>query len=238
MAGEGAGAVKVGPWGAPGGYCCDIDPATRPLRLESITVFSSNLPVGHISGFSFVYVDEQGETIYVGPWGKADGEGQTVRTATYSSSCVQVEVVQFSISPGEYVSGMAGTFDEYGVTSLTFTTNLTKHGPFGYPSGDAFSVPLPDDRDDSGAVVAFFGTSDDDGERLVAIGAYVGVAPRPTSELAASNVHIYGGSRGSRTFSSSSSSYVLQASSRYGTSSGSRAQAGVMNQSLMYRPPR
>lgn len=86
------------------------------------------------------------------------------------------------MSPGEYVNNITGTTDGYGVTSIKFSTNFNKegYGPFGCRSGAAFSVPLPDngteDGQDNGAAVAFFGRS---GDTLIAIGVYVGLAPKP-----------------------------------------------------------
>ena len=85
------------------------------------------------------------------------------------------------MSPGEYVNNITGTTDGYGVTSIKFYTNFNTegYGPFGCRSGSAFGVPLPDnateDEQDNGAAVAFFGRS---GDYLIAIGVYVGIAPK------------------------------------------------------------
>jgi hypothetical protein len=67
-----------------------------------------------------------------------------------------------------YINFISGTHDQYGITSLKFVNSEEEvYGPFGCPSGTAFSVPLPE----SGAAVGFFGRSGTDG--LVGFGAYV-----------------------------------------------------------------
>ena len=64
------------------------------------------------------------------------------------------------------VSGTTGTFGgDTVVTSLTFVTNVRTYGPFGKPSGAAFSVPLTDT-----SVVGFFVRA---GRLVNAIGVYV-----------------------------------------------------------------
>jgi hypothetical protein len=186
--GKTASPVKVGPWGGSSGTPRDINPRQEPVKLESFTVHSTQYVGGRIYGFSFTYVDLNGQSIRVGPWGKANGQPQTVRTifnflfrvllSATSSSCMHVDVVQFSMNEGEYVKSITGTAQGYGVTSLKFTTNQDVYGPFGTPSGsgNTFSVPLPDNStgvNPNGAVVAFFGRS---GDSLV---AYVGLEPEP-----------------------------------------------------------
>ncbi|XP_071683172.1 mannose/glucose-specific lectin-like [Lolium perenne] len=145
--------VKIGPWGGSG-QPVDI---TTPVKLKQVSVYSTQKIGERIKGFSFVYVDQHVKRTSAGPWGTVKGH----------------ENLPFSMSPGEYVNNFSGTFDDYGVTSLKFTTNQQNvHGPYGYPSGTAFSVPLPNDRDDNGAMVGFFGHS---GESLMALGIYVGL---------------------------------------------------------------
>jgi hypothetical protein len=56
------------------------------------------------------------------------------------------------------------------VTSLTFVTNLTKHGPFGDVDGTPFRVPVSD----GGHIVALFGR---DWNYIDAIGVYVRSSP-------------------------------------------------------------
>lgn len=154
--------VKVGQWGGSSGAPRDINLGTEPVKLDSFTVHSTQYNGGRIYGFSFTYVDQSGHSINVPRWGKANGQPQT-----------------FSMNEGEYVNSITGTYDSYGVTYLNFSTNQGASHPFGCNSGTTFSVPLPDngvaDDGDSGAAVAFFGSS---GDSLVAIGAYVGVAPK------------------------------------------------------------
>ena len=51
------------------------------------------------------------------------------------------------------------------ITSLSFTTNLTTHGPFGTAPGEPFSIPIAD-----GVVVGFHGRC---GYYLDALGVFV-----------------------------------------------------------------
>jgi len=151
--------VMIGSWGGSGGTPVDI--ISTPDQLKSVTVYSTDSNGGLINGISFTYIDLNGDLIHVGPWGIPFGQEH-----------------QFSLNQDEYVNDIFGTTaDGNGVTSLKFTTNPNNvHGPFGFERGTAFSVPLPDDRDDNGAVVSFFGRT---GDSLVALGVYVGLAPKP-----------------------------------------------------------
>lgn len=167
--------VKIGPWGGSGGETVDI---STPVQLKSFTVYSTESSDGRIYGISFTYIDQNGDSIDVGPWGTTKGHKHT-----------------FSMSPGEYLNNVSGTFDDDGVTSLKFTTNQAVYGPYGCERGTAFSVPLPDDCDDNGTVSGLFGRcrpyrddndrhdNDSSGEAmpsyLNAIGVYVGLAPKP-----------------------------------------------------------
>ncbi|KAE8781022.1 hypothetical protein D1007_45778 [Hordeum vulgare] len=124
------------------------------------------LRVAHsINGFSFTYVDQNGDSIATDTWGTTTGGKQT-----------------FDLNQGEYVDNIFASFDDdNGVNSLRFTTNKKYvHGPYGRLSGTVFSVPLPDKAvvgNQNGAVVGFLGRSGGDG--LVALGVYVGLAPNP-----------------------------------------------------------
>lgn len=150
--------VKIGPWGGSADKKVDVPRGSTPVRLNSVTVYSTQSSGESIKGFSFIHVDQDDKLIHDGPWGTATGHPNPL----------------FRLNPGEYVNNLSGTSDDYGVTSLKFTTNKQQmHGPYGSPSGTAFSVPLPNDRDDNGAVVAFFGLS---GKTIVALGVYVGLA--------------------------------------------------------------
>lgn len=142
--------VKVGPWGASGGQRCDINDGSRPQRLETI-IISWDSGNTRIIGFSFAYIDQNKKQIQVGPWGQIDME--------------HAEAIQ--MTPGEQLNYVSGTFDSSaGVTSLMLKTNKFVHGPYGWPAGPAFSVPL---RQSEGQVVAFFGHSND---TLSALGVY------------------------------------------------------------------
>uniref|UniRef100_A0ACD5XVU6 Uncharacterized protein n=1 Tax=Avena sativa TaxID=4498 RepID=A0ACD5XVU6_AVESA len=146
-----ADSVKVGPWGAPSGQPCDINSLSSPQRLVSISICSNETPGGCINGFSFTYVDQTGRAISSGTWG------------TNFIGCVTT----IKMNPGEHVNHVSGTANNRGVTSLKLGTNQTEHGPYGWPSGPEFSVPL---RQGKGEVVAFFGHS---GDSLKALGVYV-----------------------------------------------------------------
>jgi hypothetical protein len=80
---------------------------------------------------------------------------------------------QIRLEPSEFLKEVSGTFAYIGfqptdaVTSLTFVTNLRKHGPFGDVDGTPFSVPVPHG---GGSIVALFGRGWD---YIDAIGVYV-----------------------------------------------------------------
>jgi len=142
--------VKVGPWGVQDGNPWDINSQSKPQRLESITIYSSEYARGCIYGFSFVYVDQQGKH-KVDTRGTAYGTGKDIK-----------------MRPGEHLNSVSGTFDDQGITSLKLETNQTKYNAYGDPTtGEAFSLPLQEGK---GEVVAFFGRS---GDTLKALGVYV-----------------------------------------------------------------
>ena len=120
--------MKVGAWGAPDGSPQDINPQSRPQRLESITIYSTEAPtVGRIYGFSFKYVDQQGSRIESDVWGSNTGNPNTIE-----------------MREGEQLKLVDGTFDDEGIASLTLETNRTKYKTYGYPvQGGEFKLPLP-----------------------------------------------------------------------------------------------
>ncbi|CAN6284436.1 unnamed protein product [Urochloa humidicola] len=124
----------------------------EPHRLEAITVCSS---LAVVDALSFGYIDGQGRRHHVGPWGGNGGDPYVVR-----------------LEPTEWLTEVSGTFTYIGtqptdaVTSLTFVTNLRRHGPFGDVDGTPFSVPVRD----GGSIVALFGRGWD---YIDAIGVYV-----------------------------------------------------------------
>ncbi|XP_004986922.2 horcolin [Setaria italica] len=146
------GVVKIGPWGGEGGLHWDIPAMATPLRLDSITVCSS---LAVVDAISFRYWDAQGVKHDAGPWGGNDGDPYVI-----------------ALEPSEFLTEVSGTFAYIGtqptdaVTSLTFVTNLRKHGPFGDVDGTPFSVPVRD----GGRIVALFGRGWD---YIDAIGVYV-----------------------------------------------------------------
>ncbi|KAF7032542.1 hypothetical protein CFC21_043701 [Triticum aestivum] len=139
--------TKIGPWGGHGGKEFDI-PESVPQHLESVTIRSGVL----IDSIAFSYVNQAGKKQTLGPWG---GDGELSDTITFAP----IEIVK-------EVSGTTGTFGgDTVVTSLTFVTNVRTYGPFGKPSGTAFSVPLTDT-----SIVGFFVRA---GRLVNAIGVYV-----------------------------------------------------------------
>lgn len=145
--------MKVGQWGRSHGAICDISRDSKPQRLETITIFSSEANGGRVYGLSFEYVDQKDQTIHVGPWG-SDNKG--------NKETIPLGEIQ-------HVYHVSGTMDAVGVTSLMFMTNTgAEYGPYGHQSGDFFSLPL--DQQHQGQVLGFFGRSTD---RLVALGMYV-----------------------------------------------------------------
>ncbi|GAV83453.1 Jacalin domain-containing protein, partial [Cephalotus follicularis] len=71
--------------------------------------------------------------------------------------------------PSEYLTSITGSYGTYAgllvITSLSFETNLTTHGPFGSLSGTSFSIPM-----EGSVVVGFHGTS---GHYLDSLGIYI-----------------------------------------------------------------
>lgn len=146
--------VKVGPWGAPGGQCRDINAGSRPQRLKTITI-SCGPENGRIVGFSFCYDDENQDEIERGPWGTIDPDNSVI----------------IGIGENEQLNFISGTFNNNdGITSLKLKTNQAEYGPYGFPARSAFSVPL---QAGAGEVVAFFGRSNDSNNTLFALGVYV-----------------------------------------------------------------
>lgn len=152
--GEGRPGVKVGPWGGYSGMPLEIMDNFIPHRLMNITIRSSESPCGRIYGISFQYYSLCFQAITVGPWGSP--------TKGYAN--------MIPLGPGEYVNHICGTFDNCGVTSLKIvTTTGAQHGPYGYPAGTTFSLPM---QQGNATALSFFGRSD--GNILIALGAYVG----------------------------------------------------------------
>lgn len=80
-------------------------------------------------------------------------------------------LLQIRLGAFEHLKGVVGTygpFDSAGnvITSLTFTTNHRKYGPFGRGGGTEFTVPV----EVHGSVVGFFGRA---GTYLDALGVYI-----------------------------------------------------------------
>lgn len=153
---RGSAIMKVGPWGAKRGTSKDISSSSNPARLKSITVSHSSVPRGRIYAFSFVYIDQKGTPISIGPWGSS------------ACGCAGLEE-KIDILTGDYVNHLSGTTDSEGVTSLNIVTSKGSEYQFGCPSGSTFSVPL--NEINGGEVISFFGISG--ANSLAALGVYV-----------------------------------------------------------------
>ncbi|TVU17892.1 hypothetical protein EJB05_33953, partial [Eragrostis curvula] len=144
------GLVKIGPWGShDDGNQRDINVA--PHRLDSIVIRCG----AAIDAISFTYAGIDGTPHTAGSWGGSGGEQHKVKFADT-----------------EGVTEVSGTYGSYGdcaciIRSLTFVTNVRRHGPFGESDkGTPFSIPVQN----GGRVVGFFGRS---GWFLDAFGVYV-----------------------------------------------------------------
>lgn len=64
--------------------------------------------------------------------------------------------IQFSLSEGENLIGISGTFGKVSnnivITSLSFKTDIKSYGPFGTKDGETFAVPVT-----KGRIVGFYG---------------------------------------------------------------------------------
>ncbi|KAF8673297.1 hypothetical protein HU200_048853 [Digitaria exilis] len=123
-----------------------------PHRMESVTISSEAV----VNSLTFSYHDRNGKQRILGPWGGPAG----------SSFTVSIRLGAFEHLKG--VVGTYGPFDSAGnvITSLTFTTNHRKYGPFGRGGGTEFTVPV----EVHGSVVGFFGRA---GTYLDALGVYI-----------------------------------------------------------------
>nr|CAD1818318.1 unnamed protein product [Ananas comosus var. bracteatus] len=106
--------VQEGPWGGPGG---------------------STFETGVVSNFTVVF-DGYIKAIDFSPVNKSKETPTPVHDSNISHALINFQ-------PGEYLTGLQGTLDKKGakyvVRSLTFFTNFTHYGPFGYEKGDPFS---------------------------------------------------------------------------------------------------
>ena len=83
-------AMKMGPYGGPGGNHWDINALSPPKKLVSIQIWSTNScegaggvnkeGAGFINAISFSYLDMAGQLIPSGPWGTPTGKSNVVRT--------------------------------------------------------------------------------------------------------------------------------------------------------------
>ncbi|CAM0953246.1 unnamed protein product [Alopecurus aequalis] len=169
-------AVKLGPWGAPSGKPCDINSFSRPQRLVSMSIWSNETPGGCINGFSFTYIDQKDEPINVDLGGgyRAPCSAANMlfpkKLIPMSIEWYRGGVKTIKLRDEEFLSHVKGTANGTGVTSLTMVTSRKTIGPYGWPSGPEFSLPLQHGLPHGGGVVAFFGNFEDN---LKALGVYV-----------------------------------------------------------------
>eukprot|EP00258_Populus_trichocarpa_P028898 XP_024444917.1 mannose/glucose-specific lectin isoform X4 [Populus trichocarpa] len=143
------GDVKLGPWGGLGGdrWCYRASDGITGivLRVE-----------GNIKSISFKDTRGLVSGTFGGTGNDPNDRGEEKKIA-----------IQW---PTEYLKSISGTYGRYKgvlavITSLSFTTNLTTHGPFGTAPGEPFSIPIAD-----GVVVGFHGRC---GYYLDALGVFV-----------------------------------------------------------------
>ncbi|KAK3140754.1 hypothetical protein QOZ80_5AG0405360 [Eleusine coracana subsp. coracana] len=108
------GLLKIGLWGGGGGKMHDI--AVAPHRLESIVIRRD----WAVDAISFTYTAIDGTSHKAGQWGGSGGGNHEVKLG-------KKEVIK-------QISGTYGPLEGHAcvVRSLTFVTNLGKHGPFGH----------------------------------------------------------------------------------------------------------
>ncbi|CAO2185330.1 unnamed protein product [Urochloa humidicola] len=148
--------AKIGLWGGVGGHGY-LDIEVVPNRLESWTICSGAV----IFSLAFSYTDHRGQQHTAGPWG---GNGPE-KGGRYNT---------IHLGPSEHlrdVSGTTGQFhrrlwNNFIITSLTFTTNARTYGPYGEASGTPFQIPVQS----SGSIVGFFARA---GWYLDSFGVYV-----------------------------------------------------------------
>ncbi|XP_060194373.1 agglutinin-like isoform X2 [Lycium barbarum] len=110
---------------------------------------------------------------------RAVNEKGTIDSPRFGGSGGRKDKVIIEAAPLEYLTGIKGTFGNYGghlvIRSLNFITNAKKYGPFGTESGgNPFSLVMKE----GGAIVGFHGRS---GLYLDAIGVYLQKLTPPTS---------------------------------------------------------
>ncbi|CAL4991678.1 unnamed protein product [Urochloa decumbens] len=138
----------LGPWGGNRARLHGINVA--PHHLRSVIIRSGMV----IDSLAFTYCDHNGQQETAGPWGGSGGREHTIYLDT-----------------GEFLCNISGTIGVFGslpnvVTSLTFTTNICSHGPFGVRRGHPFDIPMQR----NGRIVGFFAHA---GWYVDAIGVYV-----------------------------------------------------------------
>ncbi|GKV44482.1 hypothetical protein SLEP1_g51663 [Rubroshorea leprosula] len=145
------GSISFGPWGGPGG-----DPFSFRVGswIKEIIVHERN----NIKSIAFK--DANGHE-----YGKFGGNNPN---DTGDKKTIEID------GPLEHLTSITGTYGNYAgmtvITSLSFVTNLTTHGPFGTATGTSFSMPM-----EGSLVNGFHGRG---GHYLDAIGIHV--RPRDT----------------------------------------------------------
>uniref|UniRef100_A0ACD5WNJ8 Uncharacterized protein n=1 Tax=Avena sativa TaxID=4498 RepID=A0ACD5WNJ8_AVESA len=148
--------TKIGPsgFGATEGSAQDIDSNSKPKALQQIDIWAKDGSAGRIDAISFIYADQDSQTVTVPAWGNTEASGKSTIT----------------IGSGEYLTKLCGTTANNCVTSLTFSTSKpATYGPYGRsPTTGEQEFTIDVDGD---SIVAFYGRSD---HYLRAIGAYSG----------------------------------------------------------------
>ncbi|KAI3779059.1 hypothetical protein L2E82_08517 [Cichorium intybus] len=139
----------IGPWGGSDGENWSFK---AEGKITKIIISHGEC----IDSIGFASQDEDGNNLHSQPYGGFGGD--------YTEVHIDIDVEELN-----GISGTIGWFDgKIVVTSLAFTTNVNKFGPFGRENGTHFSLPIS-----KASFAGFYGRSSD---YLHAIGVYL----RPT----------------------------------------------------------
>ncbi|XP_044955806.1 uncharacterized protein LOC123406362 [Hordeum vulgare subsp. vulgare] len=143
---------KHGPHGCNEGSAFDVEPSKPPKTLTNINIWSNDGPDGKINAISFNYIDNNGDEVQKGTYGKEAGTKHSI-----------------PIGQGEYLTNISGYICPC-ISALNFKTSKNKpYGQFGkFPNTGDTSFVIDVDQD---SIVALFGRYDD---QIRAIGASSG----------------------------------------------------------------
>ncbi|KAJ0537721.1 putative jacalin-like lectin domain-containing protein [Helianthus annuus] len=136
----------IGPWGSSDGQHWSFK---AEGKITKIIINHGEV----IDAIGFASQDDEGNVLHSPKYGGYGGD--------YTEVNIDIDVEELNC-----MSGTIGWFDsKLVVTSLSFSTDVNKFGPFGVENGTHFSVPISKAR-----FAGFFGRSSD---YLDAIGVYL-----------------------------------------------------------------